>query len=125
MSKVDDVFRPIPVILINEWGMPAVFIEVTGNTNYDPSTGTITPDEIRYDVLAVIDNVRPEEYRGQQEDADYLIYIKPEEINDHYVTTRDRMEFQKNGKTVKVRIVDVITYRGERPVGFEIYARQE
>ena len=39
MSKVDDVFRPIPVTLLTEWGFQAVFIEVTGNTNYDPSHG--------------------------------------------------------------------------------------
>ena len=127
MSKVDDVFRPIPVTLLTEWGFQAVFIEVTGNTNYDPSTGDITPSEIRHNVQIVIDNLEPEERQGQQQTGDWLIYVKPEDIGDHYITTRDRFEIPEEG-TNRIRVmkvVDVTTYRGERPVFFECLCRSQ
>ena len=125
MSKVDDVFRPIPVTLLNEWGFQAVFVEVTGNSNYDPSTGDITPAETRWDVQIVIDNLEPEERQGQQQTGDWLIYVKPEDIDDHYITTRDRFEIPEGSGTRVMKVVDVLTYRGERPVFYECVCRSQ
>ena len=125
MSLVDDIFRPIPPDLLGQFGFQAVFVEVTSNTNYDPSTGEITPSERRWDVQIVIDNLEPEERSGQQQTGDWLIYLKPEDIGDHYVTTRDRFEIPEQGRTRVMKVIDVVTYRGERPVFYECICRSQ
>ena len=53
MSKVDDVFGPIPGPLMQEWGQDVVFVQQTGST-YDANTGAVTKNTTSYNVKAVI-----------------------------------------------------------------------
>ena len=63
MSKVDDVFGPIPGPLMQEWGQDVVFVQQTSST-YDANTGTVTKNTTSYNVKAVITKLKIQELNG-------------------------------------------------------------
>ena len=125
MSKIDEIFGPIPGPLIQEWGQAAKFIRITGNQAYDPSTGTITPGMKEYTVKIVIDEIKYEEMNGQMQESLFSILIDPGQIDNEYITTRDSFSFDRNGDLITVKVVDVTAYRGDRPVFYECKARKQ
>lgn len=125
MSKVDTVFGPIPGPLIAEWGQPAVFVAVTGSGTYDPATGTISPPETRTNVKVVITKLDIKELGGNYQEGDWKIYIDPGQIADHYITVSDYFEVPTAGGTTVAKVVEPMTYRGERPVLFACIARPQ
>lgn len=124
MSKVDQVFGPIPGPLIQEWGQPAVFVRKTGSS-YDPITGDITETEVRTSVKVVLTKLKVEELGGLYQSNDVKILLDPGQISNNYVTTSDYFEIPKSGGTEVLKVVDPTTYRGEDPVFFVIIARPQ
>ena len=125
MSKVDQVFGPIPGPLIAEWGMAATFVAVTGSGTYDDVTGTITPTQTRTPVKVVITKINPEEFQGLYQSTDVKIFIDPAQIANHYITTADSFEYQQAGTIVHAKVINPVTYRGDSPVVFACVARPQ
>lgn len=124
MSKVDTLFGPIAPPLIQQWGQPAVFVRTTGST-YDPTTGAVTPAEVRTNVLIVITKLDITEKDGLYQANDVKILIDPLQIGNNYVTTDDWFEVPTAGATQIMKVIEPRTYRGENPVFFVIIARPQ
>jgi len=125
LSKVDTVFGPIPGPLIQEWGLPMVFVRNTGPGVYDPSTGDVTPVETRLNVVAVIAKVNPKEDGGVYQATDLKIMIDPGQLGGLDITTQDRWEYTEGTTTRTAKVIDITAYRGERPVFFSCIARPQ
>lgn len=124
MSKVDDVFGPIPGPLIQEWGQDAVFIQA-GTPTYDDTTGTITKAETRTNVKIVIAKLDIKEAGGLYQGDEVKILLDPGQIANHYITTADYFEVPKAAGTEVMKVVEPRTYRGDDPVFFVIIARPQ
>ena len=125
MSKVDDVFGPLPGPLVQEWGSACTFIKVSGPGAYDPATGQVTSSETSYSVKAVLLELDPTEYEGLYQTTDFKLIIDPGQIGGNYITTDDRfvVPFPSGEKNCKV--VDALTYRGDNPVMFTCIVRPQ
>ncbi len=125
MSKADDVFSPIPGPLIAEWGSACRYVRVADPGVYDPTTGTVTNTETTYEVKAVMLELAPEEAGGIYQQSDFKLIIDPGQVDNGYITTADRflVPFPSGEKTCKV--IDVVTYRGDNPISFEVVVRPQ
>lgn len=124
MSKVDDVFGPIPGPLIQEWGQPAVFVRQEGTT-YNPTTGAVTKNTVSYDVKIVITKLNIKELAGSYQENDVKILIDPAQIDANYITTGDYFEVPYEYGTQVMKVIDPTTYRGANPVFYVIIARPQ
>ena len=125
MSKIDDVFGPIPGPLIAEWGQRVTFVRVDEPGAYNTTTGEVTTSEEEFSVLAVIDEIKGSEANGKYEEKDISILIDPGQIDDHYITTADYWIIPTPQGNQTARTVEVTTYRGDGPVFFECIARPQ
>ena len=126
MSKVDTVFGPIPGPLIQEWGQPVTFVRTTGAGTYDQATGDITTAEMRLPVKAVVTKVNPKEDGGAYQTTDLKIMVDPAQLGWVYITTQDRWEIPVAGGVFQTaKVIDVTTYRGDKPVFFVCIARPQ
>ena len=125
MSKVDEVFSPIPGPLIQEWGSICKFVKVTDPGIYNPATGVVSSTETIYDVKAVFIELEPQESNGIFQQTDLKLIIDPSQIANGYVSTADRfiVPFPSGEKNCKV--IDVVTYRGDNPISFEVVVRPQ
>ena len=124
MSKVDDVFGPIPGPLIQEWGQDAVLVR-PGVPIYNPTTGEIVSPESRTDVKIVITKLDIKEAEGLYQKDDVKILIDPGQIGGIYINTDDYFEVPKAGGTEVMKVIEPKTYRGVNPVFFVIIARPQ
>jgi len=124
MSKVDDVFGPIPGPLMQEWGQDVVFVQQTSST-YDANTGTVTKNTTSYNVKAVITKLKIQELNGLYQENDVKILLDPGQIDDNYVTTGDYFEVPYAGGTQTMKVIDPTTYRGDNPIFYVIIARPQ
>lgn len=124
MSKIDDVFGPIPGPLIQEWGQDVVFVRQEGSS-YDPTTGNTTKTTTSYDVKAVVLMLDRSEVGGLYQADDVKILIDPGQIENNYVTTSDYFEVPYAWGTQILKIIEPKTYRGDNPVFFTIIARPQ
>ena len=125
MSKVDTVFGPIPGPLIQEWGLPMVFVRNTGPGVYNSVTGEVTTVETRLNVVAVITKVNPKEYSGIYQATDLKILIDPAQVGGIDITTQDHWEYREGSTTRTAKVIDITAYRGDNPVFFSCIARPQ
>jgi hypothetical protein len=123
-SRIDQVFGPIPGPLIQEWGQPAVFVKA-GTPSYDPTTGTVTKSETRTNVKIVITRLDINEANGLYQIDDVKILIDPQQLSGQYITTADYFEVPKGAGTELMKVIQPLTYRGEKPVFFIVIARPQ
>lgn len=125
MSKADDVFGPLAGPLVAEWGSTCQYIRVSDPGTYDPLTGQVTGGETTFNVKAVMLELEPQEYEGVFQQSDFKLIIDPGQIDNGYITTADKfvVPFPSGNKTCKV--IDVVTYRGDNPISFEVVVRPQ
>ena len=125
MSKADDVFSPIAPPLVQEWGSACKYIRVTDPGTYDPATGVVASTETTFNVKAVMLELEPQEYEGVFQQSDFKLIIDPGQVGGGYITTSDRfvVPFPSGDKNCKV--IDVVTYRGDKPINFEVVVRPQ
>ena len=125
MSKADDVFGPLAGPLVAEWGSTCQYIRVSDPGIYDPNTGLVASNETIFDVKAVLLELEPAEYEGVFQQTDFKLIIDPGQIGNLYITTADRfvVPFPSGNKNCKV--IDVVTYRGDHPISFEVVVRPQ
>ena len=123
MSKVDDTFD-FANSLVLEWGQKAVFVRKT-NSVYDPSTGKVTQTEKRTDVKIVISNLDIQEASGLYQVNDVKIVLDPVQIDYVFITEQDYFEVPYDGGKTLMKVINPVTYRGDKPVGYVIIARPQ
>ena len=124
-SKADQVFGPLAGPLVQEWGSSCQYIRVSDPGTYDPNTGLVASNETVFDVKAVLLELEPAEYEGVFQQTDFTLIIDPGQIGNLYITTADRfvVPFPSGNKNCKV--IDVVTYRGDLPISFEVVVRPQ
>ena len=123
MSKVDDTFD-FANSLVLEWGQDAVFVRKT-NSVYDPSTGEVSQTEERINVKIVISNLDIQEASGLYQVNDVKIVLDPVQIDYIFITEQDYFEVPYDGGKNVMKVVNPVTYRGDKPVGYVIIARPQ
>ena len=125
MSKADDVFGPLAGPLVKEWGSSCKYIRVSDPGMYDPATGKVSSTETSFDIKAVLLELEPQEYEGSFQQSDFKLIVDPGQVGGGYITTADRfvVPFPSGDKNCK--IIDVVTYRGDKPINFEVIVRPQ
>ena len=124
MSKVDTTFD-FADELIAEWGQPAQLI-TKGNPTYDINTGETVENEIVYNVKVVISSLDIRETGGLYQANDVKILIDPVQINYIYLTESDYFLVPRDGAPDQyMKIIEPKTYRGDKPVFYNIVARPQ
>ena len=124
MSKVDTTFD-FADELIAEWGQPAQLI-TKGNPTYDINTGETVENEIIYNVKIVISSLDIRETGGLYQANDVKILIDPVQINYIYLTEADYFLVPRDGAPDQyMKIIEPKTYRGDKPVFYNIIARPQ
>ena len=124
MSKVDTTFD-FADELIAEWGQPAQLI-TKGNPTYDINTGETVENEIVYNVNIVITSLDITETGGLYQANDVKILIDPVQINYIYLTEADYFLVPRDGAPDQyMKIIEPKTYRGDKPVFYNIVARPQ
>jgi hypothetical protein len=124
MSKVDTTFD-FAAPLIAEWGQPAQLI-TKGNPTYDINTGETVENEIVYNVNIVITSLDITETGGLYQANDIKILIDPVQINYIYLTEADYFLVPRDGAPDQyMKIIEPKTYRGDKPVFYNIVARPQ
>ena len=124
-SKADAVFGPLAGPMVAEWGSSCQYIRVSDPGTYDPTTGLVASTETVFNVKAVMLELEPQEYEGVFQQSDFKLIIDPGQIANGYITTSDRfvVPFPSGNKNCKV--IDVVTYRGDKPISFEVVVRPQ
>ena len=124
MSKVDTTFD-FADELIAEWGQPAQLI-TKGNPTYDINTGETVENEIVYNVKVVITSLDITETGGLYQANDVKILLDPVQINYIYLTEADYFLVPRDGAPDQyMKIIEPKTYRGDKPVFYNIVARPQ
>ena len=124
MSKVDTTFD-FADELIAEWGQPAQLI-TKGNPSYDINTGETVENEVVYNVKVVITSLDIRETGGLYQANDVKILIDPVQINYIYLTESDYFLVPRDGAPDQyMKIIEPKTYRGDKPVFYNIVARPQ
>jgi hypothetical protein len=124
MSKVDDVFD-FADELIDEWGHYVTFVRKE-NSVYDPETGATTETETRTQVKVVISKLDISEYGGLYQQNDVKIILDPVQVNYIYITDQDYFLVpRENAPDEYMKVIEPVTYRGDRPVAYVIIARPQ
>ena len=124
MSKVDDVFD-FADELIDELGHYVTFVRKE-NSIYDPETGSTTESETRQQVKVVISKLDISEYGGLYQANDVKIILDPVQVNYIYITEQDYFLVpRENADDEYMKVIEPVTYRGDRPVAYVIIARPQ
>ena len=125
MSKVDDVFGPIPGPLVTKWGQSMTFVRVNGTGVYNQATGVVTPNETSIAVKAIITQVLPTEVDGVLQISDTKILIDAAQLGSTYIKTSDKFIYQAEGSNVTASVVRVSTTRGDNPIFYTCFVRPQ
>ena len=124
MSKVDDVFD-FADELIDEWGHYVTFVRKE-NSVYDPNTGTTTETKTEKQVKVVISKLDISEYGGLYQQNDVKIILDPVQVDYIYITEQDYFLVpRENAPDEYMKVIEPVTYRGDRPVAYVIIARPQ
>ena len=124
MSKVDDVFD-FADELIDEWGHYVTFVRKE-NSVYDPETGSTTETKTEKQVKVVISKLDISEYGGLYQQNDVKIILDPVQVDYIYITDQDYFLVpRENAPDEMMKVIEPVTYRGDRPVCYVIIARPQ
>jgi hypothetical protein len=134
MSLVDDIFDSLAGPLIDDWGIPAVYVKHAASNEYDPALGTygnavdpttqnpvVNKNRIRINILPC--QLEADEVGGEVQLTDIKILIAPDKLGSYYPRTKDWIEYAQDGVTRTAKIIKPITYRGTKPVFHSVIAR--
>jgi hypothetical protein len=125
MSRIDDTFSPIPAQIFNDWGQDITYIKTTTPRAYDPTTGAVTGADVIVTVKGIISRLTPRESEGLYQSTDVKILIGTAELGDYYPTEADRVQYPQAGETREAKIINILTFRGEKAIYHEVIARPQ
>ena len=125
MSLIDDTFSPIPKRFMDDWGQDITYAKTTTPRTYDPSSGSVSGADTNVTVRGIISRLTPRESEGLYQSTDVKILIGTEELGDYYPTEADRVQYPQAGATREAKIINVLTYRGDKPVYHTLIVRPQ
>ena len=125
MGLIDTTFAPLPTSILADWGQNITYIKTTTPRTYDPTTGAVTGDDTPVTVRGVIMRLNPRESEGLYQATDVQFLIGTDELGTYYPSEADRIQYTQAGVTREAKIINVRSYRGERPVIHTIIARPQ
>ena len=125
MALVDDIFKPIPTSVLADWGQSITYIKTVTPRTYDPTTGDVTGADTTVSVKGFIQNISSRESDGLYQTTDLRVTIGADELDGYYPTQADRIQYTQAGATKEAKILNVTTYRGEKPVMHVLIVRPQ
>lgn len=125
MALIDDVFKSIPTSVLADWGQSITFIKTTTPRSYDPATGNVTGADTTVTVQGLIASVSAREAEGLYQTTDLKVTIGAAELDAYYPTEADRIQYTQAGATREAKILNVTTYRGDKPVMHVLIVRPQ
>lgn len=125
MGLIDDTFAPVPKRIMDDWGQDITYIKTTTPRTYDPSNGSVSGADTNVTVRGIISRLTPRESEGLYQSTDVKILIGTEELGDYYPTEADRVQYPQAGATREAKIINVLTYRGDKPVYHTLIVRPQ
>lgn len=125
MGLIDDTFAPVPKQLFADWGQDITYIKTTTPRTYDPATGAVSGADTNVTVRGIISQLTPRESEGLYQTTDVKILIGNDELGDYYPTEADRVQYAQAGATREAKIIDILTYRGDKPVYHTLIVRPQ
>ena len=125
MGLIDTTFAPLPTAILADWGQDITYIKTTTPRTYDPTTGDVTGADTNVTVKGIISRLTPRESEGLYQSTDVKILIGTAELGDYYPTEADRVQYPQAGQTREAKIIDILTYRGDKPVYHTLIVRPQ
>jgi hypothetical protein len=116
MGLIDSTFKPLPTALLADWGQDITYVKTTTPRTYNPTTGAVTGDDTTVSVKALITEMSARESEGLYQTTDLKVIIGAAELDGYYPTEADRIRYTQAGSTREAKIINVRTYRGDKPV---------
>lgn len=115
MSLVDKVFGRIPGPLIKKWGMSGFYVKV-GEPFYDTETGELSTAEQRIAIKLIRTELKAEDIKGEVQSTDVKILLAAEGLGDYKIQTCDKIEYVEAGETRIAKIIEPMSWGGERQI---------
>jgi len=125
MALIDEVFKPIPTSVLADWGQALTYIKTVTPRTYNPATGAVTGADTNVTVQGLIESISSREYEGLYQTTDLKVTIGAAELDGYYPTEADRIQYPQAGATREAKILNVTTYRGEKPVMHVLIVRPQ
>jgi len=125
MGLIDTTFKPLPTAILADWGQDITYIKTTTPRTYNPTTGAVTGDDTTVTVKGVITRLSLRESEGLYQSTDLKVIIGAEELDTYYPTEADRIQYSQAGATREAKIINVTSYRGEKPVMHTLIVRPQ
>jgi len=125
MGLIDDTFAPVPKRILADWGQDITYLKTVTPRDYEPSTGDVRGSDVEVTVRGIISRLTPREADGLYQTTDVKILIGSEELEDYYPTEADRVRYTQAGETREAKIINVLTYRGDKPVYHTLIVRPQ
>ena len=125
MSRVDDVFARVPGRLFNDWGEDITYVKTVTPRVYEPDTGRVIGADKEVTIKGVITRLTPRESEGLYQTTDVKILFGTEALGDYYPTEADRLRYNQAGVKREAKIINILTFRGEKAIYHEVIARPQ
>lgn len=125
MALIDDVFKPIPTSVLADWGQSITYIKTVTPRTYDPSDGSVSGADTTVSVQGFIESISSRESDGLYQSTDLRVTIGAAELDGYYPTQADRIQYTQDGATREAKILNVKTYRGDKPVMHVLVVRPQ
>lgn len=116
MSLVDDVFGSLPAPLIDQWGIPAIYIKASQHQNYDPESGTVLGVNTEIPVRVLITKIELKQCEGLYQQRMVKIMIAASYFDGYYPKSTDSIRYTEDGVQRTAKICDQKQYRGDNPI---------
>ena len=125
MSLIDDTFAGVPASVLSNWGTDITYIKTTTPRTYNPTTGVVTGADTNVTVRGVITQLSSSEDEGLYQTTDVKVLIGADELGDYYPTEADRIQYGQAGSTIEGKIIDIRSFRGDKPVFHTLIVRPQ
>lgn len=125
MGLIDSTFKPVPTALLADWGQTMTYIKTTTPRTYNPTTGAVTGDDTTVSLKGLISRITSRESEGLYQATDVKIIIGASELDGYYPTEADRIQYTQDGVTREAKVINVTTYRGDKPVMHTLIVRPQ
>jgi hypothetical protein len=125
MSLVDDVFSSVPGQLVKDWGTVLTYVKTTTPRTYDPTTGDVTGSDSTVKLRGIISRISSREAEGLYQSTDISILIGNKELGNYFPTQADRVRYKQGGVEREAKIIEVRSYRGDKPLYHQLIARPQ
>jgi hypothetical protein len=125
MSQVDTVFNALPGPLLQQWGQDVTYIKFSATDTYVPSRGEVLNTSTRTTVRVLVTQLKPEEFDSTYQTTDVKMLLGNAELGTYTPSIRDQIEYTDNGTLRTGRIINVKTYKGERPIMHTLIVRPQ